>query len=243
VQGLPGEKADPGDAVDVWVLPGHVQGVSDIDQSAPSANDSDTFDDLLSLCAPPTAVPDDLEALLLPMVAEARLAARRAARPRVLRRAATVGAVVLLGLGGAGAAAASGGWHVWWSDSPDGAFTYALPSGAVCEDLLGNIQGLDPDANQAVRDWFDRTDVVGQAEVEAEIQRMRTDTDSTAVLQDGTAVDSSYGTDYYQSPDREYALAMHRAVGQLMTAELERLGYAASLDSFEGESSCPGAKW
>ncbi|QTE31027.1 hypothetical protein [Pengzhenrongella sicca] len=79
--------------------------------------------------------------------------------------------------------------------------------------------------------------------MDAEIRRMREDTDSTAVLGNGTEVDSSYGTDYYHSVDEEYGMAMSRAIGQLLTAELERLGFDASQASFEGASSCPGAQW
>ena len=219
--------------------------MSNLEQSAPRADDPDSFDDRLALSAPPTAVPDDLDTFLVPMVAEARLDARSTTPPRALRRVVGVGAVVLLGLGGVGAAAAStwGGWEPWWTDDANGTFSYTLPSGAVCEELLGNIQGLDPAADEAIRGWFDQTDVVAQAEVEAEIQRMREDPDSTLVLADGTKVDSSYGTDYYHSADEEYQLAMSRAVGNLMTAELARLGLDATLASFDGAASCPGAQW
>ncbi|MEP7764387.1 hypothetical protein [Sanguibacter sp. 25GB23B1] len=216
--------------------------MSNLEQSAPRADEPDSFDDRLALSVPPTVVPDDFDTFLVPMVAEARLDARRTTPPRALRRVAGVGAVVLLGLGGVGAAAAStwGGWEPWWTDDANGAFTYTLPSGAVCEEQLGNIQGIDPAADEAIRSWFDETDVVAQAEVEAEIQRMRADT-TVAVLEDGTEVDASYGTDYYFPADEEYRMAMNVAVADLMTAELARLGFEA--ESYDGAASCPGAQW
>jgi len=213
--------------------------MSNLEQDPPRADEPDSFDARLALSSPLTAVPDDFDTFLVPMVAEARLDARSATRPRALRRVAGVGAVILLGLGGAGAAAAStwSGWEPWWADDANGTFSYTLPSGEVCEDMLGNIRGLDPAADEAIRDWFDETDVVAQAGVEAEIQRMRADT-TRAVLADGTEVDASYGTDYYFLPDWEFYMAMNRAVGNLMTAELERLGYDASEIEFDGAASC-----
>jgi hypothetical protein len=177
------------------------------------------------------------------LVLNARRAAGRESRPPRARRAAVVGVILFaVGAGGAAAAAAWTGWVAPWAAQPTGAFTYTLPSGAVCEEQIGPPDGLDAKRLAALRDWFARTDVMAEADVQGRIDELRSETDATMLLEDGTEVAAGYGTPYYPSPDEEYQQAVDIAVKDLADAELKRLGRVEPLHSWSEEVHCPGAK-
>jgi hypothetical protein len=201
----------------------------------------DRLDELLAMSVPVLAQVSDPELTVL--VLDARRAAGRASRPPRARRAAVVGAILLaIGAGGAAAAAALSGWVAPWGAQPTGAFTFTLPSGAVCTEQIGPPDGLDAERLAGLRDWFGRTDVMAEADVQARINELRSETDAKMLLEDGTEVDASYGTAYYPSPDEEYQQAVDIAVKDLADAELKRLGREEPLHSWSVERHCPGAK-
>jgi hypothetical protein len=134
-------------------------------------------------------------------------------------RAAVVAGVAVLAVTGAGAAAAVA--QHWAPGEPVGVFTYPLPSGAVCEERVGDLDA-EPAVVDAAVAFFASHDVLAEADVAGEIARMRADDDLEHVLADGSVVSAVYGTSYYYSPDLEYQLAVTRSVNDLLTAELDR---------------------
>lgn len=209
--------------------------------------DCDPLDVLLDASAPSTPAPSAaLHAEAVAMIATVSTADATTSRRR-LPRVAVIGIVggALLGVGGVAAAATTLGDWSPWAQQPDAAFTYTLPSGAVCEQRMGNVQAADQEAAQAARDWLAEVDVFALADVDGRIQMFREDPDHTRVLEDGTEVPAGYGTDEYFSPDREYDLAVNHAVAEMIVDELARQGFDVyNIDlSIEGEGICDGAQW
>ena len=180
--------------------------------------------------APTAEVPE-----LADMIASARDEVG-AARTRRLRPVVAIGLATVVALGGAGTAAAVGEWSPW-AQHPDIVFTFTMPSGEVCEQRMGNIQGADPEAVASLQDYVDRVDVFALADIDAAIAEIRADTNVT-VLPDGTEAPAGYGTPYYDA-DLEYHLAVHRAVNEVLTDELERRDFPPdAVESWEGEMFC-----
>ncbi len=212
----------------------------------PDLDERDPLDDLLAASAPRLA---ELDAELRDATIALTVAAEREARPagvlRRMPRPVVVGVAAALLLGGAGAAAAATAqdW-VPWAQTPDAAYTYTLPSGAVCEQRMGHVQSSDEDVNQAVRDYVARVDLLALADVDAALETLRGG-ESTQQLPDGSSAPGGDGTDY--SADSEYSDALSLAIGELIRDELERQGF--DLDdpdlnlSYEGQAFCPGADW
>lgn len=199
----------------------------------------DLLDDLLDRSAPATRSANDAD--LSAMIRDAHVAARPARRKA--RTPILVGALVVLLTGGAGVAFATDAvpWQWWAENSPAAGTTFTLPSGVVCEARWGDFTTTDREAEQRLRDWLGEVDVLALADVQGEWERKKADTVSR-ILDDGTEVDASYGTEYWDG-DTQYTVTVHAAVATLMYAQLEKMGYdLAAIDfSISGEVHCPGA--
>ena len=176
------------------------------------------------------------------------MAAKREATPerppRSTRRTAGIALVLGLGLGGVGAAAAAVTHQQWspWAQDPDVVFTYMLPSGATCEQRIGDVAGPDTEAIEATRAFFRTHDVLALADVEGAIAWLRTD-EHTITNDDGTSRAANYGRDDYMSPDTEYQVALAHAVSALIEDELSGQGLVGDGDTYASEAYCPGAQW
>lgn len=216
-------------------------------------SDDPPLDALLDASRPATPLADAMTDAAAGAAVEAARRRARSTRPalrRGVRPVLAVTTVLALGAVGAGAAAAVATHFEWtapWAEDPDVVFTYALPSGAVCEERIGGVDGTDPEVREAARDFFRSNDVLALADVDAALDSLRHD-DNSVVLPSGEVVDAPYGSEHYPwTPDSEYRMAVSRAVGEVFAAELERrgveLGADGAYDSYEGESQCPGAQW
>ncbi|WP_166880088.1 hypothetical protein [Salinibacterium sp. ZJ450] len=208
--------------------------------------EDDTLDALLTETAPYRHEPnpgilDELPSMVV--------GAEREARPlgvlRRMPRLAVAGVAAVLVLGGAGAAAAAtfAGWSPW-AQTPDAVYTYTLPSGAVCENRLGDVRGQDPAITEAIRTFVGGVDILAVADIDAALELMR-EQGTTQHLENGTEEPGGYGTVHYNA-DVEYNLAVNQAVSAVITNELLRQGFDLETDtglSYAGESHCPGADW
>lgn len=210
-------------------------------------DERDTLDDILDTSTPRLS---ELDAKLRDEAIAVTVAAEREARPagvlRRMPRPVVFGVTAALLFGGASAAAAvtAQDW-VPWAQTPDAAYTYTLPSGAVCEQRMGNVESADEAVNQAVRDYVAGVDLLALADVDAALETLRTG-ENTEHLADGTQVPGGYGTEYY-SADAEYYQALSLAVSDLIIDELERQGFDLEDPdlnlTYEGQADCPGAHW
>lgn len=217
----------------------------------------DQLDDLLDNSAPRLADPspelaNEVVAMVGATEREARAAGVQRHRPRAAGarqrrlRTAVVGTAAVLVLGGVSAAAAVT-WMDWapWAQSPNAAYTYELPSGAVCEQRLGNVQSTDEAVNQAVRDYVAEVNLLALADVDWAIQVLRSG-EPVHVLEDGTQVPGGYGTEFYNA-DSEYVQALTMAVAEVVNVELERQGFDLADPSlgltYDGQVHCPGTSW
>lgn len=187
---------------------------------------TDPLDDLLERSAP--HVPDPRPGLctgLTTMARAARRAARSPSRP---------GARLVLGmslaaalLGGAGVAAANDEvMRDWFGPMRDPyvTYVYTAPSGAVCEERIGDAVANDPAAVEALRRWLRSVDVVAIVDVDAALAQLR-----------------SYGEhrEEHVGSDAEYQMAMGIAIVLAARAELERQGFApGSIDETSGDGRC-----
>ena len=90
---------------------------------------------LLDGSAPETPMADAVpDSVLKQVVNDARSELRRSRHRRMTPRSVAIGTVLLLTLGGAGAAAAAtiSGWEPW-VENPDAVVHFTLPGGASCE--------------------------------------------------------------------------------------------------------------
>ncbi|MFI2752587.1 hypothetical protein ACGIF2_04040 [Cellulomonas sp. P22] len=206
-------------------------------------DDDPRLDGLLDRSAPPTMLAAQADGQALHQMA---LAARGEARPvrwpRTARRTAGFAAALGLGLGGVGVAAAAvtGVDLPWspWAQEPDATLTYTLPSGAVCEQRLGNVESSDQARVEALQEYVSTHDVLALADVDGAITQMRTEERTFEGHR------AEYPSEYYPSPDSEYQQAVSQAVAHLVFGELERRGFGPDTDlSLMGEAHCPGAKW
>lgn len=175
------------------------------------------------------------------------------ARRRWFRPAFAGAAVAALLAGGGVAAAASNDWWnegsiIPWADAPATEFKIELPSGASCQVVYGEVTSQDPALTEATRNWMAETDIEAllAERLDAAIHMLRTDNDVTLQLEDGTKVDASYGTEYYQTPDMEYSQAVGTVLSESWSEALAAQGFDTTLDrnlSYEGAWNCPGAIW
>jgi hypothetical protein len=209
--------------------------------------DDDLLDTVLRASAPPTpGVDARTDRELAELVADARRAARPGRSRRTKRHVVAASAAILFGLAGASTAAATVSGVDWlpWAEDPDAIFTYTLPSGAVCEERIGEVSAADARITEATREYFRNNDVLALVDVDAMIAQMRTEDDTPAGA-GGVELPAAYPDEQPMPADLEYSLALQRAVGGLVSAELERQGF--DLDAAEvgwgGQASCPGADW
>lgn len=188
------------------------------------------------LIAPRTA---RLEADLAGLVAVSRARTRA---PRAPHRLAWTVALGILFTGGAAAAAAAGaGWAPWAAD-PDVAFTYSLPSGLVCEQRIGVLDGGDPAARSAIRDIVVEVDVVGVADVDSRESELRDDPTFMAYAEQ--AVESERA-ERRTVDDVVREAAIGDAVVEVLERELSRRGFDTEapedLPGLQGQAMCEQA--
>lgn len=210
--------------------------------NATTQDDDARLDGLLDRSAPRTPVPGPAdEQVLLQMALAARDQARPVRWPKSARRTAGLAMALGLGLGGAGlgAAAVAGVDLPWspWAQDPDVVLTYTLPSGATCEQRLGNAESPDPARIEALREYVSTHDLLALADIDGTIAEMRSE-------QHVVSNDGGRPVEYAMSADYEYRQAVTYAVAVLVFDELARQGFDDDTDmSFMGEAHCPGAQW
>ncbi|WP_167047540.1 hypothetical protein [Salinibacterium sp. ZJ454] len=190
--------------------------------------ESDAFDRRLDASAPDTSVlTPELHAEIARMAATAKreLSSRR---PRHLSRAAIFGVAAVIGLGGVGAAAAATfyEWGLPWASNPDGIVHFTLPSGTDCELRVGNFGAENLEAAAAAREFAGRADILDRADVQGTFEEMRS-AEITVVGGGETPGDDSF-----------YKAAVARAVGLVISEELQRQGFDTVGFSSEGEMHC-----
>lgn len=208
--------------------------------------DHDQLDRLLNESSPKTtALDSELNDALVRMT----LAARRHPEARVrrrLRKPATVALAAALVFGGAGVAAAAGGWQ-WhpWAENPDTTFTVTYPSGTQCEYRLGAVSGGTTRAAEAARTFVAQTDLPALVDVDRYIADARAHGqwiyDENDVLQP-----SGPGTALYNA-DWEYQQAYGHAINALIRQHLAEEGIPSVDDIGRGlefgmQGDCSGAE-
>lgn len=152
------------------------------------------------------------------------IATRSRTRVRTPKRIGTIaaaGGLALLLAGGA-AAAATGVWKPW-AETPDGSFTYVLPSGIECEERIGVVDVDAPDLRAALQSIFQTVDVVAEAEagVPAWERRLRADGGALDIAQTWVAT----GRTSLPTVDDVIAqMAYSRAVDEVISSELRERG-------------------
>jgi hypothetical protein len=168
-------------------------------------------------------------------VATESKAARGVARRPV--RLAAAGALGLVLLGGT-AAAASGLWAPW-ATTPDGVFTYVLPSGIQCEERVGDITAENPRVRAAVHEIFAGMDVVAAADVDKWRQRLERDPAYVDVAQQWVDEGTS---DLHTVEDMIAQGAVSQAVMEVVDAELHERGFdpeaPENMTSIRGQWIC-----
>lgn len=200
----------------------------------------DPLDDLLDHSSPRTAPAPKVE--IDAMIADAHGVGPSPRRiPRV---ALGVGLAALL-VGGAGVAVATDGFE-WapWAQDPVGAVSFAMANGFDCELRFSEYTaGVDSrflaDVNRTLREWYESTDIVGQASALLPAQRER-----FAAMEAAQGEDP--GADMWQLSSEERAdeiehrawfrewLAWDLAVSELETEALRDAGISVPDDRFVG---------
>lgn len=203
--------------------------------------DHDELDQVLRRLASPTtqitpAVEDELASMTI--------ATRRAARPIVRKRAwrlSLTAGIPVVAVFGIGAAAMATGLWAPWAQTPDGTFTYTLPSGMTCEQRVGDLHSENPDIQRAVQEIFATTDVVAESDVAARYERLLTEDSALEYAQ--ATVDSNSGLPGYGTiEDVIYGMAVRTAVNNTVNEELVDRGFFQSDEqysmSLRGQSLC-----
>ncbi|GIG53540.1 hypothetical protein [Demequina activiva] len=191
-----------------------------------------TLDERLDSSAPATTAPTADRAEALRHLISATGPRRRT---RLRAGAAVAGGLALLGVGSV-AAADAWGWTSWWADDAVSEVTYTLPSGAVCEGILGNFRGAAEEV-QAAEEFMAQPDLLDRVDVETHYADARA-ANYVAILDDGIEVDAGPGTPYWSADDR-YAQAVGLATSDALHDHLRDVGVLERL-SYEAESRCPG---
>lgn len=181
-----------------------------------------------------------LEEDLTGLIAATKSKAARGVVRRPMRLAAA-GAVGLVLLGGT-AAAATGLWEPW-ATTPDGVFTYVLPSGIECEERVGDITAENPGVRAAVHEIFAEMDVVAAADVEEWRQRLESDPAYVDLAQQWVDEGTS---DLRTVEDMIAQGAVSRAVMEVVDAELQERGFdpeaPENMASIRGQAMCSGGE-
>ena len=208
--------------------------------------DHDQLDRLLNESSPKTTA---LDAAMTGALARMAVAAKRHPEARIrrpLRKSAAFALAATLVFGGAGVAAAAGGWE-WdpWAKTPDAAFTVTFPSGAQCEYRLGAISGGTTEAVEVARAFAERTDWANLADVDRFIADAR---EHGQWMHDENNVPqpNGPGTALYDA-DWEYQMAFGSAVNQLFQRHLADQGISGVDTAGQGiefrmQGDCSGTK-
>jgi len=184
------------------------------------------------------AVPDSI---LDEMVQGARWAVRASRHRRVTPRSVAIGTVLVLTLGGAGAAAAAtiSGWEPW-AENPDAVVHFTLPSGTACEYRMVAKDTSTPADFTAARDYLKSTDVLALADVEGQLARV-------TAAQVGSDEDSAVPATSVYSEDQLYFQGVTGAINNVIWDEMEARGIASPVTgsdlSFASQSDCAGVSW
>lgn len=126
-------------------------------------------------------------------------------------------------------------------------FTFTLPSGAVCEQRIGNVMGGESEEAAAVEEFYGSTDfeaLLTEEAIAEVIERRRSQEPGIFRNTDGSEEPTGYGTARY-SADDEHWMAVWDLVTTALDAELAERGLDENGTdlSFSGEANCPGADW
>lgn len=217
-----------------------------------------SLDNLLSNSAPDLGEDGEpITAALDGLVASTRTAARTASRTRGTRDrrprhtilAASATAAVLVGGGAAAAVTTSsfGNWIAPWTADPTGTLTFALPSGGVCEQRIGDLKVANPQAEEMIHTWLADHTLAEIADIDAAIEADRAAGPETWTFDGDTGhrpdVVYGYGTANYDA-DYEYTNAVYQAETEAILAKLADEGYTEYEDynySWSSELQCSGS--
>lgn len=229
------------EAADVPKEAGHIRVESFFEEGLNmDIGDDDEIARVLRRLARPTTritpeVEDELASLTIATLGETVPIARK----RAWQFSLTAGLPVLLVFGVGAAAAATGLW-VPWAQTPDGSFTYTLPSGVSCEQRVGNLRVDNPDIQRAVQEIFAEMDVVAQSDVAARNERLLAEDSALEYAQATVYSDGSPG--YSTIADVIYGMAVSAAVLETLDEELIARGFDMSdernMISVEGQVLC-----
>ena len=161
------------------------------------------------------------ELATLVVAARPRHSSARLRGPKRIGTIAAAGAVAVLLAGGA-AAAASGVWKPW-AETPDGSFTYTLPSGIECEERVAVTEVENAEVRAAVQSILQTEDVVAAAEPGAADWESRLRAEGGALDIAHTWVETGRTT-LPTADDVIAQMAYSRAVNDVLTAELDERG-------------------
>lgn len=207
--------------------------------------DHDPLDRLLNESSPKTtALNSGLDDALVRMALAAKCHPEARVRRR-FRKPATIALAAALVFGGAGVAAAAGGWQ-WhpWAETPDAVFMVSYPSGAQCEYRLGAVSGATKEELEAIRSFAAQRDLPALANVGSYIADARADGqwihDENDVLQP-----SGPGTALYDA-DWEYQQAFGHAINALIRQHLTDDGIPSATTGggigYQMQGDCSGSK-
>ena len=202
--------------------------------------DRDELDRVLRrLAASTTQITPAVEDELASLTIATRRAASPDARKRAWRLSLTAGIPVVAVFGIGAAAMATGLWEPW-AQTPDGTYTYTLPSGVICEERVGDLHSENPDIQRAVQEIFATTDIVAESDVAARYERLLAE-DSTLEYAQAT-IEGSSSPGYSTIEDVIYGMAVRGAVLYTVDEELVERGFDLSdernMMSARGQALC-----
>lgn len=184
--------------------------------------DHDELDQVLRrLASSTTQITPQVEDELASLTIATMRAARPVARKRGWRLSLTAGIPVVAVFGIGAAAMATGLWEPW-AQTPDGTFTYTLPSGMTCEHRVGDLHSENPDIQRAVQDIFATTDVVAESDIAARNERLLTEDSALEYAQ--AMVDGGL-PGHSTIEDVIYGMAVRTAVLKTVNEELVERGF------------------
>jgi hypothetical protein len=189
-----------------------------------SSHDREHLDDLLDRSAPPTTIhTSSIAHELRELQAAVRDQTGRPAPRTRWTRPTIAGLVVLLLVGGATTAVASGWRPDGWVHPVVGSYSYILPSGNTCDIVVSNVQGSDPESMKVMSDFYQDADyaqLLSDDAIAARILKDRAVDVIWALDENGSQVPGGYGTPYYDA-DQEYQSAISHILSEAATAKID----------------------